>query len=363
MRLGTLLLRDAVITLTQLEQSLRAQVLGGGRLGTNLIELGFVDINTLGRYLARAMDVPLAIADRFDKATPEILEKLGAELADHYTAIPLGLVKDEPHTMAVAMSMPLDGKIISGLERALKMAVKPYVAPELRLVYYLERYYGIKRQTRFTRAPDKDSEQKPRRERRATQPFRGLASPPTIQIQPQRKRNSGAVASRPPEALSFEEACKVVDGANERDDIADAVLQFTTGRFECAAVFMIRAQNAIGWRARAPGLGADALTRMNIPLGGASVFQAAHDTSAPYRGSALSAGHPTESELWSMLAIDHEPNDMHVIPICIEDRIVNLVYAHAFPGSPASMEEAEQLVRLVSRCGHAYQRMLAESQA
>ena len=37
MKLGTLLLRNAAISLSQLESALRTQVLYGGRLGTNLV--------------------------------------------------------------------------------------------------------------------------------------------------------------------------------------------------------------------------------------------------------------------------------------------------------------------------------------
>jgi hypothetical protein len=44
MKLGTLLLRNAAIGLAQLEAALRNQVLYGGRLGTNLVELGFIDL-------------------------------------------------------------------------------------------------------------------------------------------------------------------------------------------------------------------------------------------------------------------------------------------------------------------------------
>ena len=51
MKLGTLLLRNAAISLTQLEAALRAQVIYGGRLGTNLVELGFVDLDALSMHL------------------------------------------------------------------------------------------------------------------------------------------------------------------------------------------------------------------------------------------------------------------------------------------------------------------------
>ena len=47
MKLGTLLLRNAAIGLAQLEAALRNQVLYGGRLGTNLVELGFIDLEML----------------------------------------------------------------------------------------------------------------------------------------------------------------------------------------------------------------------------------------------------------------------------------------------------------------------------
>ena len=41
--------RDAVIGLSQLEEALKAQILYGGRLGTNLVELSLLDLDTLGR--------------------------------------------------------------------------------------------------------------------------------------------------------------------------------------------------------------------------------------------------------------------------------------------------------------------------
>ena len=174
MRLGTLLLRDAIITLTQLEQSLRAQVLSGGLLGTNLVELGFIDLNTLGRYLARILDTPLAIADHLEKAEPKLLEAFGAQMADHHSALPLRFEDDEANTIAVVMRNPKNSEEIAAISKHMKLKVRAYVAPELRIFYYLERYYGIRRRTRFTRAPQAAGKKpKSRRERRATQPCAG----------------------------------------------------------------------------------------------------------------------------------------------------------------------------------------------
>tara|TARA_R110002096_G_scaffold16898_12_gene58089 strand:- start:29272 stop:30363 length:1092 start_codon:yes stop_codon:yes gene_type:complete len=362
-------LRDAIITLTQLEQSLRAQVLSGGRLGTNLVELGFIDLNTLGRYLARSMDLPLAIADRLEKADPVLVDKLGAELADRHSAIPLGNEVTDPQTIGVVMGKPTDRRSISAIEEALGSRIQPYVAAELRLFYYLERYYGIRRKTRFTRSAKSDESVRApasRRERRSTQPFRGLTTPAAVRIAPRREREARANhASQPPPAkvLTLDTATALVDEARDRNEIGEAILRYTIGRFECSAFFLVRESNAIGWMAQAVGLGRASLERFSIPLGGASVFQAAHDSNAPYRGPAVSAGHTHESELWKLFALDYEPHDMHVIPLRSSERIVNLLYAHSLPGQDAADEDIRGLILLAGRAEQAYRRLVASTHA
>ena len=365
MRLGTLLLRDAIITLTQLEQSLRAQVLSGGLLGTNLVELGFIDLNTLGRYLARILDTPLAIADHLEKAEPKLVDAFGAVMADRFSAVPLRFEDDGTDTVAVAMRDPNNASTVAEISKHLNLKVRPYVAPELRIFYYLERYYGIRRRTRFTRAPDGES--KPpgsRRERRATQPFRGHNQPGPVNISPKKDRESPppAISAAATEtACTFREASISVDASVHRDDIAKSILRFTIGRFECAAVFTVRAGYAIGWLAQARGLGRDALQRLNLPLAAASVFQTAHDSKRPYRGPALTPGHPLEKELWDMMALDHKPTDIHVVPVCMKESVVNLVYAHSAAGVQAQDAYAMELIELTEVAAKVYERMLATS--
>src|SRR5688572_25977704 len=89
MKLGTLLLREAAISLGQLEAALRTQILYGGRLGTNLVELGFLDLDTLGVYLAEAAGVAAATQNLFETAPPELVLRFGAERAERYLAFPL----------------------------------------------------------------------------------------------------------------------------------------------------------------------------------------------------------------------------------------------------------------------------------
>ena len=53
MRIGELLLRANVIGVEQLARALRVQAVLGGKLGTNLVRLGYIDLETLARIAAR----------------------------------------------------------------------------------------------------------------------------------------------------------------------------------------------------------------------------------------------------------------------------------------------------------------------
>ena len=54
-RLGDILVKLGLCTPEQVQSALAAQVLYGARLGTNLIELGHVNLDNLARGLARRL--------------------------------------------------------------------------------------------------------------------------------------------------------------------------------------------------------------------------------------------------------------------------------------------------------------------
>jgi hypothetical protein len=153
-RLGTLLLRNASIGLSQLESALRNQVLYGGRLGTNLVELGFVEVDLLSRYLADLGGVPSATSQMLDLAPAEALARLGGDLAHQLGAVPLGgdALAQEGGAIPVALIDPHDRNALSILRTRLGGAIAPFVMPELRAFYYLERHFGQPRQAQIGRA-------------------------------------------------------------------------------------------------------------------------------------------------------------------------------------------------------------------
>src|SRR5688572_28612785 len=108
MKLGTLLLRNAAISLSQLEAALRTQVLYGGRLGTNLVELGFVDVDALTAHLGELFQMPVATPSLLEVVPPDVLSLVPARQAEQLGVIPLGFLQPFPDTLAVAMVDPRD---------------------------------------------------------------------------------------------------------------------------------------------------------------------------------------------------------------------------------------------------------------
>src|SRR3954471_19184123 len=140
MKLGTLLLRNAAIGLSQLEGALRNQVLYGGRLGTNLVELGYLDLESLSAYLAELSGTPVATPTLLDGADRALLDKLGGDEAHRLRAVPLGT---QDGAVAVAMVDPTDKAAVDELGHKLGKKIAPHVVPELRALYYLEKHFGL----------------------------------------------------------------------------------------------------------------------------------------------------------------------------------------------------------------------------
>ncbi|MEP6866720.1 MAG: hypothetical protein ABJE66_39275 [Deltaproteobacteria bacterium] len=152
-RLGELLVDAGGLDAGELEQALRAQIVWGGRLGTNLIELGFIDLDELSRVLGKQRKMPAALAHHFDKADAKLQHQLPAELADKYLVVPLLHLADGQ--IALASMDPLDADALAEISAALGVgpqALVCSVAAEQRMRYQLERVYNIKRNARYLRS-------------------------------------------------------------------------------------------------------------------------------------------------------------------------------------------------------------------
>ncbi|HEY0989812.1 MAG TPA: hypothetical protein VGD80_22240 [Kofleriaceae bacterium] len=364
MKLGTLLLRNAAIGLSQLEAALRNQVLYGGRLGTNLVELGYIDLELLSAYLAELSGFPIATPTLLDQADPGLLEKLGADDAHRLRAIPLGYLGEG--NVAVGLVEPHDTQAVEQIAGRLGANVTPYVVPELRALYYLEKLFGLPRRARFVRSGRTADGQEPEipDERRRTQPAAGMVMPPALTLEPRRRRptSQAPLGGTVPFAIGFGTACERIDGATNRDQIAEAFVAYAQGRCDALVVFLIRDGNALGWRGwvAPPAVPRRPIEELSLPLGGASSLQSAHDAGQPFVGSPPSAARPVEKQLWAALATQPEPFAVLVVPVLVKQRAVNLVYAHITSSAPPSQLVAE-LGELAVRAQASYLRLIRQA--
>lgn len=154
MRLGELLVATGQLTAEQVEQALRTQIIWGGRLGSVLVELNLIDLDTLTRALASQLQMPAALAQHFEHALPELQARLPAEIAGLWLCIPITRLPGDEGRLAIAVAGPLTAA--AQLEIATHLGVAPDhlmvgVAAEMRIRYHLERAYGIVRDQRYLR--------------------------------------------------------------------------------------------------------------------------------------------------------------------------------------------------------------------
>jgi hypothetical protein len=358
-KLGTLLLRNAAIGLSQLEAALRNQVLYGGRLGTNLVELGFLDLELLSSYLAELSGFPVATPSLLDDADRGLLDKLGSDDAHRLRAVPLALL--DTGNVAVGIVDPTDAAALEALATKLGAPITPYVVPELRALYYLEKHFGTPRRARFIRTarPGTDPDAS---ERRRQQPAGGIAMPPTFTLEPRRRRTASQAPLPPPTAASlpFAAACERIDTAVNREAIADAFVDYGRGRCDALVIFLIRDGNALGWRTTPEPL-RRTIEELSLPLGGASALQAAHDAAGTFLGAPPSQTRPIETALWAALGAE-PPTEVLVVPVMVKQRVVNLVYVHTLGGPPPATL-VNELQDLAARAQTSYLRLIRQTRS
>jgi hypothetical protein len=149
--IGELLLRERLVDEEALAQGLHAQSLYGGRLGTNLVELGVLSIADLGRQLAQQHGVPEATPQEFLAADARLLERITPEMCVKYRVLPLRVMAGKLH---VAMIDPADLVQLDELAFTAGMKIQPHAVPELRMYYFLEQRCGVPREERYRRLTD-----------------------------------------------------------------------------------------------------------------------------------------------------------------------------------------------------------------
>lgn len=124
-RLGELLVEGGLITPAQLQSAITHQKIARGRLGSNLVALGYITEEMLMDFLSHQTGVP-QVDVRELAVPPEILKLIPHRLAEQFTVLPIAT--KEPKSLVLAMSDPSDLNAVDSARFASGLTIEPMVA-------------------------------------------------------------------------------------------------------------------------------------------------------------------------------------------------------------------------------------------
>ncbi len=136
-KLGQLLVNSQLITEEQLKEAITHQRINGGRLGTNLIRLGFITEEKLVSFLSKQWGVPAVNLSDY-KIDPSVLKLIPYEIARKYTIIPVARVGA---TLTIAMADPSNVFVIDDVKFMTGYNVEVVVAAESAIGEAISNYY------------------------------------------------------------------------------------------------------------------------------------------------------------------------------------------------------------------------------
>jgi type IV pilus assembly protein PilB len=137
-RIGELLLKEKRITPEQLQEALNYQRQNGGKLGYNLIKLGYIKDEEITALLSKQYGVPSIALTQFE-IDPAVVKLVPAETALKYQIVPLSRAGA---TLTIAMTDPTNVFAMDDLKFMTGYNVEPVVASETAVVDAIQKYYG-----------------------------------------------------------------------------------------------------------------------------------------------------------------------------------------------------------------------------
>lgn len=316
--LSTSLINNQVASARDVEEALARQVMYGGDLATNLLELAAVSEATLSDLVARDFSLEPAPTGELARAEPSTLRLVPGDLAWRYGLYPLAESHGE---LVVAVAEPLAPEVEQDLGFALGVRIVQRAALLVRVRQAIARDYNLALDRRSSRiiaklsgAPDplpssppdqgpspavprlplpdsfpppgdpKSPAPAPRDERvsrapaaNASPPLRrsgaGSGAPLGRLLQPVRRPS----AQRRVGPYTIAMAERDLLRAGTRDELVRALFDFASQYFDYAALFAVHGDLAEGLEAHGPGAGRARVNAIGVPLDLPSSLAAARD--------------------------------------------------------------------------------------
>jgi len=345
-RLGELLIKKNLLTQAQLEEALQAQVIFGGTLGTILIEMGLITENVLAEILANLLNIPCLKPNQLENIPEHVINIISPELAEKHKVVPVSV---NGKKLTLAMESPHDLKSIDEISFRTGYIIQPILALEVRLIFALENYYGVKRTMRYIAPPQhvRDELDKapifhtPEGPIAATETDEDLSEPGSEQIY-QRPDSTAVKAKQEQPAEGIEElddidviedlveeevtlasTSQALIKTSDRNDVADAIIKHLGAHYARAALFMVVAGQVTGWRSAKEGVPIPGFDQFQLPLSEPSVLKTAVESNSYFLGPIQQSG--ANLALTTFLG-KPAPTTALLIPMSMLGRVVGLIY-------------------------------------
>ena len=366
-------MEDGACAAAAVREALQNQVIFGGRVGTNLLELEAVTEERLAGALARRHGCR-HVAGPVQPA-PEAVALVSRELADRWEVVPLAA---GDRNLTVLARDPGNLAMLDEVAFGAGRRVTAVVAAEARIWALLRTTYGIVRALRGieleaqappvpsraeapapSAAPAGDLMDEAGFDALYGQIHRGEApSGPEPIIELTADMLEPAEAPPPaPEAspLGFAEALAALAGVAERTAIARVVLRYARTRVRRAVLFTVHRGVAQGWVGLGGGLAA-AAPAIRLRLGTPGVLDTVVRTRAHYLGPLPR----TEANVRLLKAVGGGvPRNALLVPILALGRVVNVLYADGGRGAMVDADGVGELLILATRIAQSYDALVA----
>ncbi|MDA8430368.1 MAG: hypothetical protein M0T70_14030 [Geobacteraceae bacterium] len=269
-KLGELLIKEGAITQDQLDEALKCHIIFGIKLGSSLIELGFIQESVLVNLLSKKLGVPAVGHSELFDVPADVIARLSSAVAEKFRVIP---VRVENKRLYVAMSDPTDFKVQEELSFITGNIIVPLIAPEVYILVALEKYYAVTRDHRYVCVSTELQKRKDRQLQDESEDFITDEAKFTISadfaesgagtelltiriptdlhsVAPKKDSDNRRLSQKQTlELYTIDRLSRDFSTARDRDDVANIFIKYLGQEFTKGALLTIRGNGAVGWRA------------------------------------------------------------------------------------------------------------------